>query len=477
MGALCFLTALAVTLRLLLLPTKGAWQISPFFSAFEIHLSLYTLLPPVAFAAFIFSLKWALKRGTAAKLAYFTLAFFALTTTVNMAGGGDKILPGAIWQYCFDAQKLYAQGNFLRDYHLHVEGMHWHTTTHPPGIFLYFFPQLKLFGGEWIFIALLNALIGGAGVIFVYKAADELYGPEAKDAAALLYVTAPNLILYGSTTDAVLCALGAVAVYLLTLYLSRGRFTYAVLTGFTLAVGFFTAYHFGFNWVLLLACFLIYAFYRRRKIPEHDDGATRLRNPPSSPRASRPDAISARRAALLTAAAAATFVLFFLVVYVISGFDVISEFRYQQRASEEYFGAGGNVIYLFKHHILGAPGYKTEHRSYFQWVPGNFVAFFFLLGPATTVLFLRNLWKKIQTKNAKRAGFFISLAAAASFVLVNLTGLTLGEAERIWLFMVPWFLTGAGYYLGKENPRFLYPILSLNLAISFLFVIFFYHVK
>jgi hypothetical protein len=476
-GALCFLTALAVTLRLLLLPSRAAWQISPFFSLYEIHLGLYTLLPPAAFAAFIFSLKWALKRGTAVKLAYFTLAFFALTTAVNMAGGGHKILPGAIWQYCFDAQKLYAQGNFLRDYHLHVEGMHWHTTVHPPGIFVYLFPLLKLFGKRWIFVALLNALVGGAGVIFAYKAARRLAGAEAGDAVAALYVTAPSLVLYGSTIDAVLCALGAAVVYLLARYLGRGRFTYALSTGVVIAAGAFVAYQFGFVWVLLLAWSITYVVYKPKNAGARGDVADIGQTAPASPPRNRTARTSGARLAALAAAAAVAFALFFVTVYFVSGFDVITEFQYQQRASELYFGAGTNVIYLFKHHVLGAPPYATKHRSYLMWVPGNFVAFFFLLGPATTILFLRNLRRETKKKEARRRASGLSPAAAISFVLVNLTGLTLAETERVWLFMVPWFLVGAGYYLAKERRHLLYPILVLNLAITLLFVTFFYHVK
>ncbi len=477
-GAVCLVAVLAVVARQLLLPAHGPRaQISPFFSLVHFHLGWYTFVPPLAFAAFIVPLRWALRRPPAAKLFYLALAFLAFTTTVNMAGGGPvKILPGAVWQYAFDAQKLYGHGNFLRDYHLHVVGMHWHTTTHPPGIFLYLFPLLKLFGDEWIFIALLNALVGGAGVIFVYKTADELYGPGVKDTVAALYVTTPSLILYGSTTDAVLCALGAAAVYFLALYLSRGRFIYAVLTGFTVAAGFFTAYHFGFVCVLLVTCFLIYAFYGRGKKSEHNDDAHR-RKPPRSPGAARAKAVSVRRVASLTVAAGVAFALFFLIIYFVSGFDVINEFQYQRRASERYFGAGGNIVYLIKHYILGSPGYKGEHRSYLLWMPGNLVAFFFMLGPPTTILFLRNLWNELKTNNAKRAGFIISLAGAVSFVVINLSGLTLGEAERIWLFMVPWFLLGAGYYLKVKESRFFYPTLLFNLALSFAFVIFFYHVK
>jgi len=460
-GALCSVAVLAVALRLLFLPTKGRWQISPFFSLVDLHVSGYTFIPPLAFAAFMLSLSWALRRRDATKWAFFALAFFAFTTTVNMAAGGPtNILPDFVWQYASDAQKLYEYGNFLRDYHARAAGLHWHTTVHPPGVSVYLYPLLKLFGDRWMYVALVNALIAGAGGAFVYKAAERIYGGGAKDAAAALYVTTPSLILYGSTVDAVLCALGAVIIYLLALYFARGRAVCAALTGLAIATGVFLAYQFAFMWVLVLAWSSLYVVFRRKKETRRDDGAPSIGRP-----------------AALAAVTAAAFALFFLTIYLVSGFDVVAEFRYQQLASESYYSAGGNVVYWFKRYILGAPAYTGEHRSYLQWVPGNVVAFFFLLGPPTTILFLRHLWDELGGKKAGRLRTAFTPAAALSLVLVNLSGLTLAETERVWLFMVPWFVVGAGYYLEKRGRRFLCAVLGFNLAVSLLFVTFFTHVK
>ena len=71
----------------------------------------------------------------------------------------------------------------------------------------------------------------------------------------------------------------------------------------------------------------------------------------------------------------------------------------------------------------------------------------------------------------------MSLAAAVSYILINLSGLTLAETERVYLFMVPWFLVGSGYYLMEKRPRLLYPVLITNLAITWLFVVFLRHIK
>ncbi|HUU57056.1 MAG TPA: hypothetical protein VMW93_06930, partial [bacterium] len=131
-GALCFVSALAVTLRLLLLPTIGRYQTSPFFAFIEPYVGPYTALPLIAFAAFFLTRSLFFRLRPPLKFAYGVLAFLVFTVTVNMAlGGVDKVLPGALWQYCHDAGILYGHGNFLRDYHVWVEGLHWHANVHP----------------------------------------------------------------------------------------------------------------------------------------------------------------------------------------------------------------------------------------------------------------------------------------------------------------------------------------------------------
>jgi uncharacterized membrane protein len=101
----------------------------------------------------------------------------------------------------------------------------------------------------------------------------------------------------------------------------------------------------------------------------------------------------------------------------------------------------------------------------------------FLLGPTTSVLFLRNVVTDLKEKRVDSVGAVLSLAAAGSYVLINLSGLTLAETERVYLFMVPWFLMGSGCYLMERKPRLLYPVLTFNFTLALLFVVFFRHTK
>jgi hypothetical protein len=460
------LTATVPVLRYFLLPIINRYQLSPFFSFVEPYLGPFTLLPLVALFALTLCLRQALRAPPAVKYTYFTVAFFTLTTTVNAALGGlHNLLPQALWQYLADAQKLYVHGNFLRDYHLHVENLHWHTTVHPAGVFLYFYPLLRIFPAQsqWVWIALVNALLAGTGALFLYRATGNLYGAKARATAALLYVTMPSLLLYGSTIDAVIAAFGAFTLYLLSRYLTRRRLRDGLLAGLAVAGGVFLAYQFGFFWVLLGVGTVL---------------ALRYAPPPAvgeETPAEGPPVQAGRRGRLVAASAVAVgaFVAFFVAVYFLTGFNVVTEFGHQLRASEKYYGSGENVWYLFNHYVLGGPAYEGPHRSALMWIPGNFVAFFFLLGPPTTILFLRDLWRRVKERPPRAAGAIFSIAAAASFLLINLSGFTLAETERVWLFMTPWFLGGAASYLEERRPDLLFSVLAFNVLLSVAFVTFF----
>ncbi|UCH79305.1 MAG: glycosyltransferase family 39 protein [Candidatus Coatesbacteria bacterium] len=457
----CLLTATVPVLRYFLLPIKNRYQLSPFFSFVEPYLGPFTLLPLVALFALTLCLRQALRAPAVVKYTYFTVTFFTLTVTVNAALGGlHNLLPQALWQYLADAQKLYVHGNFLRDYHLHVESLHWHATVHPAGVFLYFYPLLRIFPAQsqWVWIALVNALLAGTGALFLYRAAGNLYGEKARAPAALLYVTAPSLLLYGSTIDAVIAAYGAFTLYLLSRYLTRGRLRDGFLAGLAVAGGVFLAYQFGFFWVLLGVGTVL---------------ALRYAPPPAASEGS--PAARGKRGWLVASVAAAVgaFGAFFVALYFLTGFNVVAEFIHQLRASEKYYGSGENVWYLFNRYVLGGPAYEGPHRSALMWIPGNFLAFFFLLGPPTTILFLRDLWRRLKERPPRAAGAVFSIAAAASFLLINFSGFTLAETERVWLFMTPWFLGGAASYLEERRPDLLFSVLAFNVLLSVAFVTFF----
>ncbi|UCE27854.1 MAG: glycosyltransferase family 39 protein, partial [Candidatus Coatesbacteria bacterium] len=475
-AAFCFLTVFSVFLRILFLPVTPDLVISPFFSLIDIRINVYILLPAFVFIGFFLSIKPFLRFPTAGKVMFLASFFVLLTVAVNSADGGlHEIYFRALGEYRTDALKLYEHGNFLRDYHLNVKGLRGHTTVHPPGTFVYLYPFIKLLGPNWRLIAVVNALIASAGAVLTWKSAEEIYGRETADFAAMLYIAAPSLILYGSGFDAVYCFIGTLILYFSALLLNRRMPVYAVLTGVALAIGFFFSYQLVFLALLIIVWSVVYLVKKpkngdkKRDTFESDSNTSYSTN-------NRLKTVTLSETFANVSITFATSALFFIFLYLAFGYDVITVFRHQLRTAEKWFSAGWNVLYWIKLTFFKARPYVGEHRSYIEWVAGNLIAFGFLLGPPTVVLFIKNQFRKTRTGRKPDGGYIFISAVTVSFVLYNLSGMTLGETERVWNFMIPLFVIGAGFQL-RENTRLLYPVLIVNLVISWLFEVFFWHVN
>jgi hypothetical protein len=93
----------------------------------------------------------------------------------------------------------------------------------------------------------------------------------------------------------------------------------------------------------------------------------------------------------------------------------------------------------------------AHHRPYGYFVVANLAAFGLAVGPAATVAvaWLRN-----------RSVWLLTGSAVAAVAVADLSGLSKGEVERIWLPFVPWILLatavfGATRARGREAPGWL----------------------
>jgi hypothetical protein len=70
-------------------------------------------------------------------------------------------------------------------------------------------------------------------------------------------------------------------------------------------------------------------------------------------------------------------------------------------------------------------------------MPSNFIVLLLAAGAPTAVLFVRWLWS-LRRRPEREAPFGATFGLAfAALVLFNLTGVTLGETERLWLYILP----------------------------------------
>jgi hypothetical protein len=472
-GAFCAVTASVVIIRILSRPPDDFIAISPFFAILDVKVNAYGLLPPFVFAVIFFALPLYFKPGTFGKLVFLTAAFVSLAVAVNSVDGGlTKIYSIAVSEYYHDAVKLYGKGNFLHDYHLNVRGMKGHTTVHPPGVFVYLYPLVKLFGPNWRLISVVNVVIGGVGGFVAWKTTSEIFDRKTADYAALLYITTPSLLLYAARLDIVFVVLGSLFAYSMVMYFVRGGLTYAFLAGLFLAIGFFFTYEMVFFALLIAVWAIMFSVTRPSFNSKPEKNYPENANCVSSGR--REISIKIKKSVLVLAVVAAVFVSFFGALYALFGFDAVTVFKEQQRTTERWWSSGWNIFYWVKLNFMGGEPYVGRHRSYLLWVPGNLLAFGFLLGPPTAVIFLRNLWRNLKGNEGAVFGWFFVLAFSISFLLFDISGLTLGETERVWAFMVPFFVIGAGRYLAAKNPHLLYPVLATNLVLAWGYETFFF---
>lgn len=110
----------------------------------------------------------------------------------------------------------------------------------------------------------------------------------------------------------------------------------------------------------------------------------------------------------------------------------------------------------------------ASRRPSTYWVWGNIAALVFSAGPllgASVVAAVRDS-RPVRTV-LQRPVVILTLAAVATIVLADLSGMSKAEVERIWLPFVPWLLLGAGL-LGTRSRR-------IGLAVQVVFALLVQH--
>ena len=258
-------------------------------------------------------------------------------------------------------------GHFLRHFPELVAGLPIQVAGHPPGLLLAI---------HWLGIdtpqglAALTIGVGALATPLLYLLARELFEEPAARTAALLFAFVPTSLLYGATSgDALFATLGVAAAAALL-----ARRTWARILGAIL---------------LALAAFFSYALLAV--------------GPWSALVRWRREGIGA--ALRLAAICAVVLAVAYLVLYLTTGFDLVSAIR----ATDAKYHEG-----------------IARLRPYPFWLFGSPAAFLLMLGPVA--------WFAARSLGAKEA---TAIALAVVIAIATLAGYTKAETERIWLFLVP----------------------------------------
>ena len=336
---------------------------------------------------------------------------------------------------------------FLRDYskpELFNE-LSGHTRTHPPGGVLFLWHVSGLFGYNLISASLITILFTALTVIPIYRLAEMLYGQKVARYALLLFLVTPNFVMFtGTSMDGPFSVFPILSVYLF--YIARERETipdqkwnefrpYSLLTGLSLALGMFMTYS-----TVVVGVFLcVIALLERQRFGQY-------------------------LKVLLFASAG--FIGFYLLLFVLTGFRPIEALWAAIKKDEMGMGTG----------------YESVGR-YFHLSFANLFAFLIGVGFPITTVWLRQLvstirdWRqdtltaKEKTDEPRRPWIFRHEHADTFVIgfLITLLFFTFStlftmEVERIWIFMVPFFVIPVAKHLTARPISDFYCVIGILVA-------------
>ena len=319
---------------------------------------------------------------------------------------------------------------FLRDYSKPevFDTLSGHARTHPPGGVLFLWHVSGLFGYNLVSASLVTIIFTAITVIPIYRLGEHLYGEKVGRYALLLFLITPNFVMFtGTSMDGPFSVFPILSVYLF--YKARDRETipdqrwhefrpYSLLTGLALALGMFMTYA-----TVVVGVFLcIVALLEWKRFGQY-------------------------LKVLLFAASG--FIGFYLLLFVLTGFRPIEALWAAIKKDEMGMGTG----------------YESIER-YFHLSFANLFAFLIGVGLPITTLWLRQVaatvkewWQNTQAseleRNDSRIPWLLRYEVLDSFVigfLITLLFFTFStlftmEVERIWIFMVPFFVIPVAKHL------------------------------
>ncbi len=325
---------------------------------------------------------------------------------------------------------------FLRDFSKPelFDTLSGHTRTHPPGGVVFLWIVSKIFGYNLVSASLASVLFTAIVVVPIYKLAVRLYDEKVALYALLLFLITPNFVMFTTTSmDGPFSVFPILSLYLF--YEAREREIapdialstfrpYSLLTGISLALGMFMTYA-----TVVIGVFLcVIALLERKRFVQY---------------------------LKVLAFAATGFIGFYLLLIILTGFQPLEALWAAIKRDEA---------------AMGGKGYESIDL-YLHLSFANLFAFLIGVGIPITTVWLHQLvstvreWKQNSASsesenNKPRIPWIFNLEKSDTFVLgflITLLYFTFStlftmEVERIWIFMVPFFVIPVAKYL-TARPR------------------------
>jgi hypothetical protein len=309
-------------------------------------------------------------------------------------GRGFTGPPGTVVDYARTVPHIVSAGSFLHGFVANIHTFAGHVRSHPPGFVLLLWGMDRAgLGGPWGESAL-ELIAGAASVPAVLIVVMELMGEDRARAAAPFLMLTPGAVFWGSG-DAVFLGVGAWGTALIVLATTRrGRRSRRFALGGGLLFGFVVYLSYGL--VLLGLVPLVVTRGRPRR--------------------------------LRTLGLAAIAFLGVVVVVTASGFDWLAGFAAARREVAQSV---------------------QQFRPYGFFLLLNIAAFAVALGPAVWA----GLGRFVSGHRRDQRAWPLIGAALAAVAIADLTGLSKGEVERVWLPFMPWIATVVGVVFEESEQR------------------------
>lgn len=357
------------------------------------------------------------------------LIFFVFSSLVSGIREGTKSIMDPMtrtyWEYTGNIPLIVNTHDFLRDYIILIPKFAAHATTHPPGYSLLVYYFSKLSGGSFLGISLLIILTAGMAIFPLYFLLKNFFEERNVRNILQLYIFVPSIVLMsGASLEAFFVLIVWLTITLLYIGWRKSWF-FSALGGFGAGIALFS----NFLFLILAPVFFGMFIYILLKNDTH------------------------RRAwsVFNLAVSFLSFVLFFVFLWQWAGYSIIENFIVARGFNQEAVISNWQSIGV-----------------YLTFLIMNVLSFGFALGVINLLIIFKDKYNFfIKNKPELWLGF--------SYILfLLLIGVFQGEVERLWMFVVPFFLFPLGASLTKISEKKFSLILSLLfLQIIFIQVLFY----
>ena len=371
-----------------------------------------------------------------------------LLSLINMTEGGLTNVYGIINSpnaagYFTEAVRIKSASAFLADYHNLVPELEKHAKTHPPGAIVFAWKINNLLIGKEEFnkyianrfmqdddlgiltarkrtglfvLSIIITLITALTTSSIYILSKSMYGHKNALVASTLWTLIPAPLLFYPSLDSMYAIFSALIIYFFYKTLNSKDITWPLLTGTVLAVSLFFTYSFLF---FLVFFSLVYLFLLLRK----DITVKPL----------------IKKSLLIIAPIA----IFYLILYFVYRFNSIQTF-----------------IQIIRMVIEDTASHK---RPYLIWMFFNIFEFITFMGIPIAILFITKAYDSKEKKT-------IILSYIIAVLLFNVSGVVLGEAARIWIFLMPLFVVFAANRLNNSKSKTLIYMVFLLQILTTIFI-------